>query len=61
MFVLRYKRSLVRFSVSKGRISINRREHSADLQRALLEAERVEFDADGTVDWDRFGWAVEPG
>ncbi len=41
---------------SQGRISISRQEHAADLQRALLEAEGVEFDADGTVDWERFGW-----
>ena len=45
---------------SQGRISISRREHSGALQRALLEAEGVEFDADGTVDWDRFGWTVGP-
>ena len=42
---------------SQGRISTSCREHSADLQRALLEAEGVEFDAHGYVDWDRFGWA----
>jgi len=41
---------------SRGRISLSRREHGADLQRALLEAEGVEFDERGTVDWDRFGW-----
>ena len=41
---------------SQGCISISRREHSADLQRALLETEGIQFDADGTVDWERFGW-----
>jgi len=41
---------------SQGRVSTSCREHAADLQRALLEAEGVEFDADGTVDWERFGW-----
>ncbi len=46
---------------SQGRISISRREHAADLQRVLLETEGVEFDADGTVDWERFGWTVGSG
>lgn len=41
---------------SAGRISISRADLSADLQRALLEAEGVEFDAYGYVDWRRFGW-----
>lgn len=40
---------------SQGRISTSCREHSAD-HRALLEAEGVEFDELGYVDWDRFGW-----
>jgi methylated-DNA-protein-cysteine methyltransferase-like protein len=42
---------------SQGRIPTSGREASADLQRALLEAEGIEFDAHGTVDWERFGWA----
>jgi len=46
---------------SQGRISISRREHSGVLQRVLLEAEGVEFDTDGTVDWERFGWTVGSG
>jgi len=41
---------------SQGRISTSCREHGADHQRALLEAEGIEFDEHGTVDWDRFGW-----
>ncbi|HEY68010.1 MAG: cysteine methyltransferase [Chloroflexi bacterium] len=41
---------------SQGRISTSCREHSADLQRALLEAEGIEFDEHGYVDWERFGW-----
>jgi methylated-DNA-protein-cysteine methyltransferase-like protein len=41
---------------SAGRISISRVDLSADLQRALLEAEGVEFDARGHVDLRRFGW-----
>jgi methylated-DNA-protein-cysteine methyltransferase-like protein len=46
---------------SAGRISISRADLSADLQRALLEEEGVEFDARGYVDWQRFGWAgLEP-
>ncbi|MDY6875666.1 MAG: MGMT family protein [Chloroflexota bacterium] len=46
---------------SQGRISTSCQEHTADLQRVLLEAEGVQFNADGTVDWDRFGWTVGPG
>jgi methylated-DNA-protein-cysteine methyltransferase-like protein len=42
---------------SQGRISTDCREHGADLQRALLEAEGIEFDDEGSVDWERFGWA----
>lgn len=41
---------------SAGRISISRADLTADLQRALLEAEGVEFDARGYLDWGRFGW-----
>ncbi len=41
---------------SAGRISISRADLSAELQRALLEAEGIEFDARGYVDWRRFGW-----
>jgi methylated-DNA-protein-cysteine methyltransferase-like protein len=41
----------------QGRISASGRESWADLQRALLEAEGVEFDEHGTVDLERFGWA----
>ena len=42
---------------SAGRISISLADLSADIQRALLEAEGVEFDARGYIDWKRFGWA----
>jgi len=42
---------------SKGRISTSCQEHSASLQRELLEAEGVEFDEHDTVDWNRFGWS----
>jgi methylated-DNA-protein-cysteine methyltransferase-like protein len=42
---------------SQGRISTGGREHGANLQRALLEAEGVEFDESETVDWERYGWA----
>jgi methylated-DNA-protein-cysteine methyltransferase-like protein len=41
---------------SQGRISTTCREHDAEVQRKLLEAEGVEFDERGYVDWDRFGW-----
>lgn len=45
---------------SQGRISTSCWEHSAALQRQLLEAEGVEFDARGYVDLDRFGWEGLP-
>jgi methylated-DNA-protein-cysteine methyltransferase-like protein len=41
---------------SHGRISISRVDLGADLQRALLEEEGVEFDRRGYVDLKRFGW-----
>jgi methylated-DNA-protein-cysteine methyltransferase-like protein len=41
---------------SQGRISLSNRGYGADLQRAMLEAEGVEFDERDRVDWDRFGW-----
>lgn len=41
---------------SEGRVSIRHLRHAADEQRALLEAEGVEFDLRGTIDWQRFGW-----
>lgn len=41
---------------SRGRISISRADLGADLQRALLEEEGVEFDGRGYVDLKRFGW-----
>jgi methylated-DNA-protein-cysteine methyltransferase related protein len=41
---------------SAGRISISRVDLGADLQRALLEEEGVEFDSRGYVDLKRFGW-----
>jgi methylated-DNA-protein-cysteine methyltransferase-like protein len=40
---------------SQGRISL-RPGHGAILQRQLLQAEGVEFDAAGCVDFNRFGW-----
>ena len=41
---------------SAGRISISRADLSADIQRALLEAEGIEFDSRGYINWKRFGW-----
>lgn len=41
---------------SYGRISISRADLGAELQRALLEEEGVEFDSRGYVDLGRFGW-----
>jgi methylated-DNA-protein-cysteine methyltransferase related protein len=42
---------------SAGRISISRADLSADIQRALLEEEGVNFDEREHVDMRRFGWA----
>jgi methylated-DNA-protein-cysteine methyltransferase-like protein len=40
---------------SRGEISL-RPEHGGALQRQLLAAEGVEFDAEGRTDFKRFGW-----
>jgi methylated-DNA-protein-cysteine methyltransferase-like protein len=40
---------------SKGRISLSKG-GGASRQRELLEAEGVEFDERGFVDWERYGW-----
>ena len=45
---------------SRGHIPTSGREQSARRQRALLEAEGIEFDEHGVVNWDRFGWAGLP-
>jgi methylated-DNA-protein-cysteine methyltransferase-like protein len=42
---------------SQGRISLG---YGGDLQRAMLEAEGIEFNERGRVDWDRFGWKGLP-
>ena len=39
-----------------GRISIRHLRHAAEEQRSLLEAEGIEFDSRGLIDWQRFGW-----
>ncbi|NOZ73743.1 MAG: cysteine methyltransferase [Chloroflexi bacterium] len=39
-----------------GRCSIRSFEHSALEQQRLLEAEGVEFNEKGYVDWHKFGW-----
>ena len=44
---------------STGRISTSSIHHTAQIQRALLEDEGVEFSAGGRIDWDRFGWTAE--
>lgn len=41
---------------SQGRVSIRNLRHGVDEQQALLEAEGVEFDQRGYIDWRRFGW-----
>ncbi len=44
-----------------GRCSIRHLEHSAAEQQALLEAEGVEFDERGYIDWRVYGWpGLEP-
>ncbi|HDD24142.1 MAG TPA: MGMT family protein [Chloroflexi bacterium] len=40
----------------RGQIAFNPQSNTANLQRALLEAEGIEFDAHGCVDWERFAW-----
>ena len=44
-----------------GEISIRGKLHGAQLQRALLEGEGVEFSGSGRVDWKRFGWDGQSG
>lgn len=41
---------------SQGRVSIRNMEHAPEEQRLLLEAEGVEFNERGYIDWRRFGW-----
>ena len=41
---------------AEGRISIRSLRHAAEEQRSLLEAEGIEFDSRGFIDWQRFGW-----
>ena len=41
---------------SQGRVSIRNLRHGVEEQQTLLEAEGVEFDTRGYVDWRRFGW-----
>ncbi len=42
----------------RGQIAFDPQSNAANfnLQRALLEAEGVELDSQGCVDWERFGW-----
>lgn len=41
-----------------GRISTSPIHHTAQVQRAMLEDEGVEFGSGGTIDWDRYGWVA---
>lgn len=41
---------------SQGRVSTRGRGQGGNVQQELLEAEGVEFDERGCVDWARFGW-----
>lgn len=45
---------------AQGRISTSCSIHSAEEQRARLEAEGVAFDASGRIDLERFGWPEPP-
>ena len=52
---LPWQRVLGKKDARRGHISIDEPDHAV-LQRALLEAEGVEFDARGCVSLARFGW-----
>ncbi|HSN73618.1 MAG TPA: MGMT family protein [Anaerolineae bacterium] len=41
---------------AQGRVSIRNLEHAPEEQQMLLEAEGVEFNERGTIDWKRYGW-----
>ena len=41
---------------AQGRVSIRNLEHAPEEQQMLLQAEGIEFNAQGKVDWKRFGW-----
>lgn len=46
----------------QGKISARSGGHGSEKQRELLEAEGVEFDAQGRVNFRRYGWMeLEPG
>ena len=42
-----------------GRVAL-REDFDRSLQRSLLEQEGVQFDPDGHIDFQRFGWLGEP-
>ena len=46
---------------AQGKVSPRGGGPGAMIQRELLEEEGVEFDADGRVDFERFGWFVGSG
>jgi methylated-DNA-protein-cysteine methyltransferase related protein len=41
---------------AQGRVSIRNLEHAPEEQQMLLEAEGIEFNERGYIDWQRFGW-----
>jgi methylated-DNA-protein-cysteine methyltransferase-like protein len=52
---LPWQRVVGRKDTRRAQIAIQDAEHAAQ-QRALLQAERVSFDADGFIPLRRFGW-----
>jgi methylated-DNA-protein-cysteine methyltransferase-like protein len=41
---------------AQGRVSIRNLEHAPEEQQMLLEAEGVDFNSRGFIDWKRYGW-----
>ena len=45
---------------AQGKVSPHGSGIGSGMQRALLEAEGVEFNLDGVIDFDKFGWLGSP-
>ena len=46
---------------SSGRITTSSIHHTAQIQRALLEGEGLDFTESGRIDWDVHRWSPEAG